>query len=725
MDKTVNRFGGTASRWVGWGLPIIGLLLLITAGIGAFGTISLFDSEADVQHSNEVYVRLERVLALARDAETGQRGYVITGRDDYLEPYRDAEPKLERQLDQLSSLLQNDPPQMQRLARLRGLVDEKHRELQQVIDVRREKGFDAAQAIVMTDTGKAFMDRAREAVAEMQGQVRQQLALRQAEARRTRDLAVLIGLASGALTIIVFVSFSYLARRLLHDEAELAGSLFLQKELLEVTLAGIGDGVVATDVRGRIRFFNRVAHALTGWRPEEALGRPVEEVLRFEQTRDDSVTENPALIAIRERRSVDHSTGIVLVGRDGRRTHADANAAPTFDSEGRLVGSVLVLHDVTERERAEERFRAAVEAAPNAMIMVDSEGRMTLVNTQTERLFGYSRAELIGKPIEMLVPERFRGSHHGYRAAFLANSSVRPMGSGRDLFGLRRDGSEVPIEIGLNPIETSEGMFVLSSIADITERKRSERQLRQRSEELARSNRDLEQFAYVASHDLQEPLRAVAGPLQLLQRRYQGQLDARADEFIGHAVDGATRMQTLIDDLLSYSRVGRLEDPKQLVPAEQALEMALKNLSVVIQETSAEVTHDGLPVVQAISSQLTLLFQNLIGNAIKFRSKDRPTRIRIDAQEAGDEWRFSVADNGIGISEQYFERIFVIFQRLHTRREYPGTGLGLALCKRIVEHHGGRIWVESAPGEGSTFFFTMPRPAASVDAAGEARAAAG
>jgi light-regulated signal transduction histidine kinase (bacteriophytochrome) len=190
----------------------------------------------------------------------------------------------------------------------------------------------------------------------------------------------------------------------------------------------------------------------------------------------------------------------------------------------------------------------------------------------------------------------------------------------------------------------------------------------------------------------------VAGPLQLLQRRYEGQLDARADEFIGHAVDGATRMQALIDDLLSYSRVGRLEDPKQSVSAEHALQSALKNLAVVIQETRAEITHDALPAVQAISTQLTLLFQNLIGNAIKFRQKDRAPRIRIGAEPVGDQWQFSVADNGIGIADQYFDRIFVIFQRLHTRREYPGTGLGLALCKRIVEHHGGKIWVESTPG---------------------------
>jgi len=711
MNNVVKQFDGKAWRWVGWGWPFIGLLMLVTAAIGAVGTVTLYDSEAEVQHSNEVYTGLERLLSLARDAESGQRGYVITGRDEYLQPYLQAEPQIGAQLDHLDVLIKGSPVQEQRLAQLGGLLEAKRRELSSVIELRRTQGFGPAQAIVLNDSGRTFMDRARAIVLAMEHDVTAQLAVRQARARQTRDLAIVIGLASGALTVFLCLSFGYLARRMLQEATKSANSLFEQKELLEVTLASIGDGVVATDAQGRIAFFNRVAQALTGWRTVEAMRRSVDEIVRLERSGDRTRAENPALVAMRERRRVDHSSGTLLIGRDGKRTHVDANGAPTFDSSGQLVGSVLVLHDATERERAEERFRVAVEAAPNAMIMVDGAGNMTLVNTQTERLFGYKRAELLGQPIEMLVPERFRGHHLGYRESFFASPSARPMGSGRDLFGLRQDGSEFPIEIGLNPIETSEGTFVLSSIADITERKRAERQLRQRTEELARSNRDLEQFAYVASHDLQEPLRAVAGPLQLLQRRYEGKLDERADEFIGHAVDGATRMQTLIDDLLTYSRVGRLEDPRQPVEVAHALELALKNLAVVIHETQAQITHDALPTVRGIETQLALLFQNLVGNGIKFRKKDEPVRIHIAAQTAGDAWQISVADNGIGIADQYFERIFVIFQRLHTRREYPGTGLGLALCKRIVEHHGGRIWLESTPGEGTTFFFTLPRAA--------------
>nr|WP_237179775.1 PAS domain S-box protein [Paraburkholderia sacchari] len=381
---------------------------------------------------------------------------------------------------------------------------------------------------------------------------------------------------------------------------------------------------------------------------------------------------------------------------------------PIRDAEGRTVAIGGISTDISERKRAEERLRLVVEAAPNAMIMVNRAGHIVLVNSQAERVFGYSRDELLGLGIDELVPARLRAGHPAWRAAFFGDPKSRPMGTGRHLYGLHRDGSEFPVEIGLNPIETDEGMFVLAAVVDITERRRAEDALQERTDELARSNRDLEQFAYVASHDLQEPLRAVAGPLQLLQRRYEGQLDARADEYIGHAVEGAARMQALIEDLLTYSRVGRAENVFQPTECEAALDYALKNLSTAIEEAGAQVHRGPLPTVRAIAPQLSLLFQNLVGNAIKFRRKEGPVEIRVGAEPRGGVWQFRVKDYGIGIDAQYFERIFLIFQRLHTRRDYPGTGIGLALCKRIVERHGGRIWVESEPGKGTTFFFTLP-----------------
>lgn len=246
-----------------------------------------------------------------------------------------------------------------------------------------------------------------------------------------------------------------------------------------------------------------------------------------------------------------------------------------------------------------------------------------------------------------------------------------------------------------------------STLGHLCTRKRAEEALAQKAQELSRSNADLEYFAYIASHDLQEPLRMVSSYLQLLERRYKDQLDADAREFIAYAVGGASRMQALINALLSYSRVGTRGKPFEPTDCSMVLERALTNLKVAIEENDAVVTHDPLPTVMADEVQLAQVFQNLIGNAIKFRG-ERPPQVHIGAQRGKGEWVFSVRDNGIGIDPQHFERIFMIFQRLHSQDEYPGTGIGLAICKRIVERHGGRIWVESQPGQGSTFYFTIP-----------------
>ncbi len=242
---------------------------------------------------------------------------------------------------------------------------------------------------------------------------------------------------------------------------------------------------------------------------------------------------------------------------------------------------------------------------------------------------------------------------------------------------------------------------------DVAERKRVEEALRQSVAELERSNVDLAQFAYVASHDLQEPLRMISSYVQLLARRYKGRLDADADDFIGYAVDGATRMQTLINDLLTYSRASARSKAFEATDCVLVLEQTLVNLKEQIRKNSVVVTHDPLPTVMANGSQLAHLFSNLIENAIKFHG-DEPPRVHISAKRKGDEWEVLVTDNGIGIEPQYFDRIFKVFQRLHRKNEYPGTGIGLALCKKIVERHGGRIWIESKPGEGTTFFFTIP-----------------
>jgi len=244
-------------------------------------------------------------------------------------------------------------------------------------------------------------------------------------------------------------------------------------------------------------------------------------------------------------------------------------------------------------------------------------------------------------------------------------------------------------------------------LLQIRERERVEEKLKQTMAEFARSNSELELFAYVASHDLQEPLRMVTSFTQLLEKRYKNKLDKDADEFIEFILDGATRMQSMINDLLQYSRVGTRGKPFKLTDFESVFGQSLVNLKIAIDENNAIITHDPLPTLMADSTQMIEVFQNLISNAIKFRSKESP-QVHVSALKKRNEWVFSVRDNGIGIAPEFFDKLFIIFQRLHSRSEYPGTGIGLAVCKKIVERHGGKIWVESEPDKGSTFYFSIP-----------------
>jgi PAS domain S-box-containing protein len=511
------------------------------------------------------------------------------------------------------------------------------------------------------------------------------------------------------------------------ERKKMQEDLLSEKQRMEIILNNIEDGYYEVDLPGNFIFFNDSLCRMLGYSRDEMMGMG-------NQQYTDQENRKKLFQAFNEV----YRTGKPIQGfawevirKDGAKVFGEVSVSLIRDSEGQPVGFRGIARDVTERKRAEEEIKqtlsllnATLESTADGILVVDRGGKIESFNQKFVQMWR--------------IPQSIILSHDDNQAlAFVLDQLKDPEGflakvkelytqSEAESFDLLefKDGRcferySLPQRIG----EQSVGR--VWSFRDVTERKKADEELgryrnhleelvKERTTELEKSNKELtymnqelEQFAYVASHDLQEPLRMVTSYVQLLKRRYKNKLDKDASEFIDFAVDGATRMHSLINDLLTYSRVGTRVKPFEPTNCETILQQSLDNLKITMEETGAVVTHDSLPTVMADNVQLGQLFQNLIGNAIKFRGNE-PPYIHVSASRKGNAWVFSVRDNGIGIAPEYAERIFIIFQRLHGRDEYAGTGIGLAICKKIVERHGGRIWAESEVGKGATFYFTLP-----------------
>ena len=619
------------------------------------------------EHSYNLISSARGVLSALIDAETGQRGYTVTGDEAFLAPYLAVRGRIGGQFKKLRQLSSSDEAH-KHLDALGPLIDAELVELAQVVELRRDGQLAGATARTAAGEGKRLMDAIR---AEMNSFIQAQegvMAAHEAEFQSNMRRLLTIIVAACALTLALAFSCVYLIYREIQfrltdsDHSERQHSLDIQAKArtdqaetrtdeanartqeaiarnVKATRATelryrrlfetAQDGILILDAdTGQVVDANPFLKELLGYSQEEFVGRKLWEIGPFKG--EDASKSAFAALQVNDRL---HYEGLPLETKDGRRVEVE------FISNAYLVdGTRLIqcnIRDITERMRVNQAL------------------------------------EIANKELAFQVEEK------GKRADELAVINEERLAANRELaFQIVEKG------------DRAEELIMINA-------------------ELARSNAELEQFAYVATHDLQEPLRAVASCVQLLQRRYGGQLDERADEFITHAVDGTKRMQTLIHDLLAYSRISTHSKLFAPTKCDVVLEEALANLTVAIAESGALVTRDALPMVSGDATQLTQLFQNLVGNALKFRGA-RPSKIHIGAVLEESAWRFSVTDNGIGMEPQYFERVFLVFQRLHTRKKYQGTGIGLAICKKVVERHGGRIWVESEPEEGATFCFTIP-----------------
>jgi PAS domain S-box-containing protein len=485
------------------------------------------------------------------------------------------------------------------------------------------------------------------------------------------------------------------------------------RERLAAIVESSDDAIISKTLDGTITAWNRGAEKVFGYSSAEAVGKSTQMLFPPERANE----EADILMRIGRGESIEHFE-TVRVRKDGTHIDVSVTISPIRNSNGVIMGASKIARDVSERKRAEEalcqsdaRRKFALETAK----LGDWELNLTtLVATRSllhDQIFGYESLlpewnfdiflRHVHPEDRKRVREHFQSCASQGRGWEFECRIVCPNGDIRSIWAC-----------GDHYRDSLSGTTRMSGIVqDITSRKHAEA-------ELARSNRELEQFAYVASHDLQEPLRMVASYTQLLSDRYSGKLDENANKFLGYAREGAVRMQVLIQDLLSFSRVVRDGATRKSVDCNVALDEALQSLTSAIEESGAVVTHATLPTVWADQTQVAQVFQNLIGNAIKFHN-GAPPECSVQVEKSGHEWLFSVSDNGIGIAPEYTESIFVVFQRLHARTEYPGNGIGLAICKKIIEHYGGTIWVKSKVGQGSSFKFTLP--AAAPEEEGRAR----
>lgn len=475
------------------------------------------------------------------------------------------------------------------------------------------------------------------------------------------------------------------------------------QEHLVALVESSNDAIISNTIEGIITYWNNGAEEIFGYSQDEVLGKSINILVPDKTDVKKEIFDKYNF----GEKSEYYETK--KVKKDGSIIDVSVTVSSILDSEKKIIGFSTIARDITNRIESNNLFKTLFESAPDAFIITDGNGKIKLLNAQSEKLFGYKIEEIVGKEVEILIPSRFKSDHLKHMKKFISDPKTRPMGLGLNLFGKNKEGKEFPVDISLSPIKIEGELLISASIRDLSAITIIAVQEKNKAEAINKTltalNQELEAFIYVASHDLQEPQRMVNSYLQLLEKKYADKLDQNAREYINYAIEGSNRMRTLILSLLDYSRINK-ERLFEEIDLSLLLKEVINRLKPYITKSNPTIKIETLPSIWGDKLLISQLFENLLSNALKFRSEGTP-EILVSCNKGKDEYVFSVKDNGIGIQKEYGGKLFAIFQRLNAKDRYPGAGMGLAICKKIVEKHGGKIWFDSEFGKGSTFYFTI------------------
>lgn len=713
MEKTYEQWLLAA------GAALAVVLLVVNVQLTFSNTRQLHAHNGWVVHTYEVINGLTNVLSTMKDAETGQRGYLLTGDPLYLEPYDVAVRSIKSQIARLEDLASDNPRHQARFPLVRERVERKLALLARNIEIRRRQGLEAARRVMADHEGRVEMDALRAAVGVMVKEEQDLLEARSEQAQRSYWWAMITGLASGALALVGVASFVILLQRYLNARARASAALFRQRELLRITLASIGDGIITTDTEGRVTYLNAVSEALTGWSNADAAGQPLESIFNIVNESTRQKVENPAMRALREGIIVGLANHTVLISRNGTERPIDDSASPIRDEDNAIVGCVLVFRDVTDRREAEdrlrkseERFDLAVKGSNEGVWDWDIQTGAVYFSDRSLEMLGYAPGE-VGSARETwkqgIHPEdwpRVRASLKRHlQDRFPYDVEFRKLDRHGEYRWFRSRGEAVRTAWG-------EPVRMAGSVSDITDRKVLEEQVRQRVEELAENDRRKDEFLATLAHELRNPLAPLSNAMAILKSAGDDPETFRRTREMMERQMG--QMVRLIDDLLDVSRIsrGKIELRKERLDIATVIHQALEICRPLSDKAAHRLDLDLPPVaafVDADPVRLAQVFCNLLSNAFKFTPPGG--HILLSAVAVGKELVVSIRDNGMGIPVDRLSDIFEIFTQLDRSLERPqsGLGIGLTLVRRLVGLHGGEVVALSeGPGKGSEFIVRLP-----------------